>query len=112
MSAQKNGFSLEGWCDKWLHRITVPLIVVVTGYMLLFVRPQRFELGADPSFTDILFHNRAVVLAAWIILIDGAIFLFASLVARGSRRDWANKAGPVATPDDSDQPKTLTEVPA
>jgi hypothetical protein len=104
--------SWEGWVDKWLHRITIPLIVAVTVYMLVAVRPPDVDLSDDPSFTDVLFNNRAVVLAAWIIVVDGAIYLFASLIARSAQKSWAKQAGPVSTDTDGDQPQNLQQVPA
>jgi hypothetical protein len=103
----------EKWTDVWVHRITIPALLLVTAYMLIAVRPPRIKLGDSPSFTDVLLNNRAVVLAAWIIVVNGAIFLFASLLARTAAKEWANKAGPVGTGDDPGEPKpdNLADLP-
>ena len=108
---QKRGWAK--WTDEWVHRITIPALLLVTLYMVVRVRPPKIHLGEDPSFTDVLINNRAVVLALWIIVVNGAIFLFASLIARTAAKEWANKAGPVGTGDDPGEPKpeNLTDLP-
>jgi hypothetical protein len=100
------GLTWQGWTDKWVHRITLVVIVAVTAYMIAAVRAPHVELDPNPGFAQVLVNNRAVVLAIWIIAIDGAIFLLASLIARTAAKQWARQAGGVGTGDNpADEPK-------
>jgi hypothetical protein len=68
--------------------------------VLVEVRPPEANLEMNPGFGEVLVHQRGVVLALWIIGVDAAIFLFASLLARTASKQWARKAGPLESGQD------------
>lgn len=90
----------QRWADRRLHQITIPVILGVTAYMAIAIRPPKVPLGPHPGVAEVLFQSRAVVLALWILAVDGSIFLLASLIGRSAAKQWARQAGPVATGDD------------
>lgn len=88
------------WLDRWLHPLALVLMIAAGIVMAITQAPNATPLKNNPGFLDVVFNSRLVVLAARIVIVDGAIYILASLVARTAAKEWARKAGPVESGDD------------
>ncbi len=79
------------------------LVVAVIGIVLLVkgLYPADLPTSRDPDFVDNVFANRAVLLAARMLLVSatgvlglGGIFIAISIGHRTKNREWLRRAGP------------------
>lgn len=80
------------------------LFLVLAASILLLARglyPADLPLSRNPDFIDNVFHNRAVLWAARLLLVSaagvlafGGIFIVISVGARMKNGEWLRRAGP------------------
>ncbi|HEX6455804.1 MAG TPA: hypothetical protein VF009_04725 [Solirubrobacterales bacterium] len=87
----------------WQGSAAVGLLICIAGAALLIkgLYPTDLPSAKDPAFIDIIFHNRAVIWAARLLLVSaaavlafGGFFIVISIVVRMRNEEWLRRAGP------------------
>lgn len=83
--------------------VALLLLICIAGAVMLIkgLYPTDLPSAKDPAFIDNVFHNRAVVWAARLLLISaaavlalGGLFIVVSMGIRVKKGEWLRRAGP------------------
>lgn len=83
--------------------VALLLFICIVGSVVLIkgLYPADLPSSKDPAFIDNVFHNRAVIWAARLLLVSaaavlafGGLFIVASIGMRMKNREWLRRAGP------------------
>lgn len=79
----------------------IVVAVIGVGLMVKGLYPADLPRSRDPDFVDNVFANRAVLLAARLLLVSaaavlalGGLFIVVSIGHRMKNREWLRRAGP------------------
>lgn len=99
-------------CERPFRGFILVVGLTVDVLMALNV-PSTTPLKKNPGYLDVIFASRSVLFSARLLLVEGALFLVASIVVRILRGGWASRAGGVETAEpESDVEDAIDELAA
>jgi hypothetical protein len=107
MAQSENGDGV--WWRTLLGAVVVVVLVALLAVVVWAIVPDRTPHIEDASALDAVLADRWILWICRLVVLFGAIYVVASLVALMARKQWLAEAGPFKAGDTTRAVRALTE---